>query len=474
MDGARGGAVPDQNDGISVTDSADLLASLQRAVGPDHVVTDPDLVSSYVTDWTRRFSGPAAAVARPASTAEVAAVVAVCAYHDAVIVPQGGNTGLVGGSVPRAQSHRTQVVLSLARLNQLAPVDLTAAQVTVGAGVTIADLHAHAADAGFSYGVDLAARASATVGGTIATNAGGIRVVRHGATREQVAGIEAVLADGSIISRLSGLTKDNVGYDLPGLLVGSEGTLAVVTRARMRLVKEPEHRVVALLAIGSVADAVAGYMRLRDYLDVIEAVEYIEHPGVELVVETGARRPFAADHPAYLLVEVAGRTDPTPALAEAVADAPEIRDAAVARDKPNREQLWRLREGHTVAIGRLGVPHKLDVALPLAELASFRSQLDAAVEAAAPGARTVVFGHVGDGNLHVNVVGPAPDDDAVDAAVFSLVAAHRGSISAEHGIGVHKAPYVSLGRNDADVAAMRALKQAFDPQGVLNPGVLFE
>jgi FAD/FMN-containing dehydrogenase len=435
------------------------------------VLTDPALTAPFETDWTRRWSGRARCVVRPRDTAEVAAVVRVCAAHDAAVVPQGGNTGLVGGAVPAGG----EVVVSLTRLDDLEPVDVLAGQVTVGAGATLAALQAHAAAVGLAYGVDLAARDTATVGGTIATNAGGMHVVAYGTTRAQVVGVEAVLADGSVVSRLGGLGKDNVGYDLPGLLVGSEGTLAIVTRARLRLVPRPSQRVVALLAVDDLAAAVRLTAHLRRHVVGLIAVEYVERAGVELVVaRAGVAEPFPGSrHPALLVVEVAGREPPTESLAAAVADAPDVRDAAVAEDGPGRSRLWAVREAHTEAIAAEGVPHKLDVTLPLARLAPFRSALDDLLAARWPEARPVVFGHLADGNLHVNVLGPDPDDDRLDAAVLTLVAEHGGSISSEHGVGRHKTGYLHLGRSDADVAAMRAIKRALDPDGRLNPGVLF-
>ncbi len=450
--------------------SDDLVTDLVDAVGERHVLTDPSLTAAYESDWTRRWHGEARCVVRPADTDEVAAVVRACARHGAAVVPQGGNTGLVGGSTPRGG----EVVVSLGRLDELGEVDTLAAHVTVGAGVTLAALHEHAAAAGLAYGVNMASRDSATVGGTVATDAGGIRVVRYGTTRAQVVGLEAVLADGSVIRRLDGLVKDTVGYDLGALLIGSEGTLGIVTRVVLRLVPRLEHRVVALLAVDGVPEALQLYRRLRDGVDGIEAIELIHHEGVELVVaHTGASQPFGTPHPSYLLVEVAGRSDPMDGLAAVLGDAPELRDAAVAADGPGRQRLWHLREAHTETISAMdAVPHKFDVSVPLATLPRLTDRLPEVVEAAAPGARLIVFGHLGDGNLHVNVVGPDPDDTAVDDAVLGLVVELGGSISAEHGVGRHKTGYLHLVRSDAEIAAMRALKSALDPDGVLNPGVL--
>jgi FAD/FMN-containing dehydrogenase len=451
--------------------SADpLVAVLAEVVGPAHVLTDPDLTASYESDWTGRWAGRARCVVRPADTAQVTGVVRACATHAAPVVPQGGNTGLVGGSVPRGG----EVLLSLARLDRVEPVDTLAGQVTAGAGVTLAALQRHAAQAGLSYGVDLAARDRATVGGMVATNAGGTHVVAYGTTRAQVVGLEAVLADGSVVSRLEGLPKDNVGYDLPGLLVGSEGTLAVVTRARLRLVPQLPHRVAALLAVPGLAAAVALVARLRSRVGGLQAVEYVERAGIELAVDQlGVADAFSSPHAAHLLVEVADHGDPTPLLADALDGADEVAEVAVADDGPGRTRLWRVREAQTEAIALAGVARKYDVTLPLSRLAAFRGDLDGVLAREAPGARAIVFGHLAEGNLHVNVLDADHLDDRLDAVVLGLVASHAGSISAEHGVGRHKAAYVHLGRDAADRAAMAAIKRALDPEGRLNPGVLF-
>jgi FAD/FMN-containing dehydrogenase len=451
-----------------------LVTTLAEVVGPTHVLTDPDLAASYETDWTGRWVGRARCVVRPRDPAQVAAVVRACVTHGAAIVPQGGNTGLVGGSVPRGG----EVLLSLARLGRLEPVDALAGQVTADAGVTLAQLQRHAAAAGLSYGVDLAARDRATVGGMVATNAGGTHVVAYGTTRAQVIGLEAVFADGSVLSRLQGLPKDNVGYDLPGLLVGSEGTLAIVTRARLRLLPRLPRRAVALLAVHGLAPALSLVARLRSRVEGLQAVEYVEQAGIELAVtRAGVGAAFPTAYPAHLLVEVAGHGDQTQLLAESLAGADEVADVAVADDGPGRSRLWRVREAQTEAIALTGVPRKYDVTLPLARLTGFRADLDALIARQAPEARLVVFGHLAEGNLHVNVLGADHLDDRLgdhlDAAVLELVASHDGSISAEHGVGRHKVGYVHLGRDAADRAAMGAIKRALDPDGRLNPGVLF-
>jgi FAD/FMN-containing dehydrogenase len=449
-----------------------LLADLAAIVGSEHILTDPGMTAGYTTDWTRRYSGIARCVVRPGSAAEVAATVQACGRHGAAIVPQGGNTGLVGGGVPwRANPDGPPVVLSTRRLTRLDPVDTLAAQVTAGAGVTIAALREHAAKAGFEYGVKIASRESATVGGTIATNAGGVQTIRYGGTRAQVLGVEAVLADGSAVSRLGGILTDNTGYDLAQLIVGSEGTLGVVTAARLRLWPAEPPALTLLAGVGGVGEAVALQARLRGAVPNIRAVEYFEAAGLALVREhTGLPAPPTGDCPGYLLVEAAGSGKDIDHYAERLALTPGLHAPAVAMDGPAIAMLWAYRERHTEAISAAGIPHKLDVAMPLTRLAAFRAELDEV--AARLAARVIVFGHIGAGNLHVNVLGPDPEDETADEEVLRLAAAHGGTISAEHGIGHAKAPLLYLSRTPAEIAAMRAVKAALDPAGILNPGVL--
>jgi FAD/FMN-containing dehydrogenase len=445
------------------------LDELAAAVGGANVVVDPDVLAAHEVDWTGRFRGVAPAVVRPADVDEVAAVLAICDRHRVAVVPQGGNTGLVGGGVPL----RGELVLSLRRLDRLGPVDGLAAQVTAGAGVTIEDLDRHVAAHGLAYGVDLAARGSATVGGTIATNAGGVHVLRWGATRRQVVGFEAVTADGRVLRHLDGLVKDNTGYDLGGLLCGSEGTLAVVTAARLALVPRHPERVVALCAFDDVASAVAATASVRRHLEQLDAAELMLAAGIDLVCEVGGlAAPFAEPHPAYVLFEASGPEDPTAALAAALEGREGLRDVAVAGGEARRAALWAYREEHTTAINTLGPPHKLDVTLPLGGVAAFVADVPAVVAAAAPGSRCWLFGHVGDGNVHVNVTGVDPGDEAVDDAVLRLVVARGGSISAEHGIGTAKRRWLGLQRSEAELEVFRALKRSLDPNGILNPNVL--
>jgi FAD/FMN-containing dehydrogenase len=457
-----------------VTSEAELLDALGRAVGDRQVLAEADVRAGYETDWTRRWHGQAVAVVRPSNVEEVAGVLRACAAASVAVVPQGGNTGLVGGSVPRSESDRPQVVLSTTRLRDLEAVDPTAGEVTVAAGVTLGELQAHVRAVGFDVGVDLGARDSATIGGMIATNAGGIQVLRYGPMRSQLIGLEAVLADGSAVRRLPGLVKDNTGYHLPSLLAGSEGTLGLITRARLRLVPLRTRRATALCAVEDAAAAVELLAALRGRLPDLLAAELFFDEGMSLVLaHAGGERPFPLAHPAYLLVEVDGATDPTPELATALERAgPLVRDAVFASDRSARERLWRLRERHTEAVNAGAVPHKLDVAVPVAGLATFVDAVRDAVRGVAPDASVYLYGHAGDGNLHVNVVGPPPDDEAVDDAVLELAINSGGTISAEHGIGVAKVAWLERDRGAADVAAMRAIKGALDPHRLLNPGVL--
>jgi FAD/FMN-containing dehydrogenase len=444
-------------------------AAFEEIVGREHVIRDRDVVASYESDWTGRFVGHCEAVIRPGSYDEVSAIVALCSRAGIALTLQGGNTGLVGGSVPL----HGEVVLSMRRLDDIGDVDPVAGQVTAGCGATVGDVQRAAAAAGWSYGVDLSSRDSATIGGTIATNAGGLRAVHFGHTRAQVAGIEAVLGNGLLVSHLGGLWKDNTGYDFASLLCGSEGTLGVVTAARLRLVTPAAERAVVLLAFDDVASAVVAAGGLRRYLTLLEAVELFLQSGLDLVCSASSvDPPFPDRHAAYVLVEAAGASDPTDDLAAAVESIEGVAGVAIASSPSRRAALWHYREAHTESIATIGVAHKMDVSVPLDLIAELVARVPGVVEAIAPGAQTWLWGHAADGNIHVNVTGLAGDDDAVDGAVLELVASLGGSISAEHGIGTAKRRWLSLNRSPAEIEAMRAIKRALDPAGILNPNVL--
>jgi FAD/FMN-containing dehydrogenase len=444
-----------------------LEQALRQIVDPPHVLTDPELKASYERDYTGRYHGQARVVVRPADVDEVAAVVRACAAERVPLVPQGGNTGLVGGGVPRGG----EVVISLARLDDVGEVDTALGQVTVGAGVTLAALQAAARRAGEDAALDFAARDSCTVGGVVACDAGGARALRHGTARAHVAGLEAVLADGSVVSRLGGLSKDNAGYDLPALLVGSEGTLGIITRVRWRLEPLMRERVAALVPVQSAAAASELLAALRAAAPSLDSCDFFLDEGLQLVLDHQRRESrLARRAPMYVMVELAAQSDPTAELAEALARAG-IDDAVVADDTASRERLWSLREGHTDAINAAGIPHKLDIGIPLAQLDRFLADVPAVVSRAG-GQRVILFGHLGDGNVHVNVLADDPSDERVDDAVLELTLACGGTISAEHGVGVAKARWLERARGPAEVAAMRAIKTALDPGGVLNPGAV--
>ena len=445
----------------------DLTQALVKIVGSQHVLTDPELKSSYERDYSGRYGGSARLVVRPADTEQVAGVIAACGREGAAIVPQGGNTGLVGASVPR----NGEVVVSLRRLDQIGDVDKAIGQVTVGAGATLVALQEAARAADQDAALDFGARDSCTVGGVVACDAGGARALRNGTARAHVVGLEAVLADGSVVSRLAGLTKDNAGYDLHELLVGSEGTLGIITRVRWKLAPLLPSRVAALIPLQTAREASDLLAALRANAPSLESCDFFLDEGLELVLEHQQRQsPIRDRSPLYVLAECAAQSDPTEELAAAL-DAAGVDDALIADDTSSRRGLWTLREGHTDAINAAGVPHKLDVGVPLRELDRFIDEVPRVVQRAGAG-RVILFGHLGDGNVHVNVLGADPDDERPDEAVLELAISCGGTISAEHGVGVAKAAWLERARGADEVAVMRAIKRALDPRNLLNPGAV--
>jgi FAD/FMN-containing dehydrogenase len=457
--------------------ASSVISELRQIVGAAHVLIDPDVTATYRTDWTGRFHSEPLPVVRPGSTVEVQEVVALANRIGFHVVPQGGNTGLVGGSIP---TKRDSVIVSTSRLQWIDEPDLLSAQIVVGAGVRLATLQHALLGTGWMFGVDLGARDSCTIGGMVATNAGGITVVRHGMMRHQVLGIEAVLGDGSVISHLNGLEKDNTGYDLDGLLTGSEGTLAVMTRVLLKLRPSQLRTATAMLGFPTVDAAVSATALIRRSVPSLESLELMLPSGIELVGSAfGWEVPEGMAGQTVLLVEVAGAEKVEDELAN-VCDAlgtVMTADPAVALSSSARASLWRWREAHTAAIATLGVPLKLDVSLPQKEIRHF---IDAVFRLPAP-ARPIVFGHLGDGNLHVNFPAcfPKSTSEAIAAEthdlevrVLALVSLHGGSVSAEHGVGVAKTPYLSMTRSASEIDAFRRVKRALDPLGILNPGVI--
>ena len=437
-----------------------IVDQLAGIVGPDHVLSAPELMAAFVVDWTGRYQGDARAVVRPGTVEQVSSILLACNIAGVSVVPQGGNTGLVGGSVPSPDSDA--VVLSLTRLTSMGPVDPVTGHVSVGAGVTLAALQAHARAAGWSFGVDLAARDSATIGGMVATNAGGIHVVGNGMMRKQLLGIEVVLASGEVIRSMSGLVKNNTGYDFTQLFCGSEGTLGVITEVSLQLIRPRDTE----LIIAGCDSVNAALMIASRFTGRLVAAEIMDRGGVDSVARvTGITVPFPT--PFHVLVEVTGGVS-----ADLLED---IEHVTLAMDTRDRDNYWALRERITeaMAVECTGISHKLDISVALADLDSVYREITAYL--AQPGVRDVVlFGHLMDGNFHVFFTTDADgsDEEALDTGVLELVAAHGGSISAEHGVGHMKADHLHLSRSATEITAMRGIKKALDPKGILNPGVL--
>lgn len=464
----------------------ELLDRLRSAVGPDHVLTDDADVAAYVVDWTGVHAGRALAVVRPGSTAEVAEVVRACHESRTPVVPQGGNTGLVGGGVPDGSG--TQVVLSLSRMRTVRDVDPVAGTITVDAGVVLADVQAAAAAADRLFPMSLGSEGSCTVGGNLATNAGGTAVLRYGMTRELVLGLEVVLPDGRVWDGLRGLRKDNTGYDLTQLFVGSEGTLGVITGAVLRLFPATPRHATAWVAVPSVDAAVSMLGVAQQHAGAhLATFEIANRQALDLVLThlPGATDPLATPSDWYVLVELAGAaTDGglDDALESVLGEAVEAglaSDAAIAGSPAQRDALWALREGISEAQKVEGATLKHDVTLPIASLAAWASAMGPVLEGVLPGVRPVTYGHVGDGNLHYNLSAPVGRDDDLRAAaddlstaIYDAVAAGHGSISAEHGLGRTKAAAAAAYKSDVEVDLMRAVKRALDPDGLMNPGVL--
>ncbi len=463
---------------------ATLRARLDAAVGSAQVLTAPADVAPYLTDWRGRYQGRAQAVVRPGSTSEVAAVVRACAAAGVPIVPQGGNTGQCGGATPDAGG--AAIVLSLARMNRVRGVDADNATLTAEAGTTLVAVQQAALDAGLMFPLSLAAEGSCTIGGNLSTNAGGTAVLRFGNARELTLGIEVVLADGRIWDGLRGLRKDNTGYDLKQLFIGAEGTLGIVTAAVLKLFPAPRTRATALVALPDVASAVALLGELKQALgDRLVGFELMSAVSLAL-----CRRHFDAlpdplpGHPWYALVQADDSAADSPLGAQleralaAMLERGRALDATVAQSGDQANTLWALRENIAEAQRRDGPNIKHDISVPVSAIPRFLDAASAALMAALPGVRILIFGHLGDGNLHYNLAAPdgvAPatfltNAPAANRIVHDLVAAHGGSISAEHGIGQQKREELVRYKSDVELALMRAIKAAFDPSGILNPG----
>ncbi|MCW2733665.1 MAG: FAD/FMN-dependent dehydrogenase [Mycobacterium sp.] len=448
-----------------------LTERLAAIVGARHVSTDRDVLAGRCVDYTGRYHGRAAALVRPGSDGEVAAVLRECHDAGAYVTVQGGRTSLVAGTVPE----HDDILLSTERLSAITEVDTVERRVRAGAGATLAAVQRAATDAGLVFGVDLAARDSATVGGMASTNAGGLRTVRYGNMGEQVLGLEVALPDGSVVRRHSEVRTDNTGYDLASLFVGAEGTLGVITSLDLRLHPTPAQRVTAIAGFADLNALVAVGREFRD-TDGIAALELIDARASALTAEHRSVGP-AVDGAWQLLIELAGDVDHTERLAELLDDAELVGEPAVGIDTATQHRLWQVREAVADVLGVYGPPLKFDVSLPLSMIDEFATAATELVAEHSPEAIPVLFGHIGEGNLHLNLVRCVLDAErerALYSAMMALIAACRGNVSSEHGVGTRKRDYLTMSRTDADIAAMRALKAAFDPDGCLNPAVLFD
>lgn len=469
---------------MSADRAGTLAAALRRAL-PEVPLLAPEAAASFLVDWRGRFRGKAIAVAQPRSVEEVVALVAWCRAHGVAITPQGGNTGLCGGATPRGE--RPHLLVSLRRLNAIRRVDPLENVLTAEAGVTVVEAQQAASAVDRLFALSLASEGSATLGGVISTNAGGVHVVRYGTMRAQVLGIEAVLADGSVVARLSGLRKDNTGYAWEQLLVGAEGTLGIVTAATLRLFPRPRWVQTVWVALAELAAAETLFLRLQEHFgERLTAFELMNGLLMELIVRhiPGVRLPWAQVPPWSVLVELADTAD-WPGLtnwaesfwAQAIERGWAV-EAALATSDAQRAHFWRFRESASEAQQREGASLKHDIALPIGELVPFIAASEAQLPALLPGIRIVCFGHFGDGNLHYNLFLPtARTLEVVDRAsalltrwVHDEVVRRGGSFSAEHGIGQLKTAEMARYKPSAELALLKRLKAALDPDGLFNPG----
>jgi len=463
----------------------DFLAACRAAIGAAHVLTDAADTAGYLTDQRGRYTGRALAVLRPADTAEVAALVQLCARHGIPLVPQGGNTGLVLGSVPDQQGNA--VVLSLRRLNRIRAVDPLNNTMTVEAGCVLQHLQEQAAAVDRLFPLSLAAEGSCTIGGNLSTNAGGTGVLRYGNTRELCLGLEVVTAEGEIMSSMKGLRKDNTGYDLRDLFIGAEGTLGIITAAVVKLFPQPRAQLTALVALQTPVQALQLLQQAQARCgSALTGFELMSAFCLQLVCKhfPEQRLPFAQAHPQYVLLELSDNESEDhartifetligEALEQGLAD-----DAVIAASLAQSKALWRLRESISMAQAHEGKNIKHDISVPISRIAEFMDVTDSLVQQAAPGCRMVSFGHLGDGNLHYNVSPPVGVADAdflarqgdINRVVHDSVDRFGGSISAEHGLGALKREEILRYKSPVELRLMRAIKQALDPQQLMNPG----
>jgi FAD/FMN-containing dehydrogenase len=467
---------------VDATKRDAVLAALQNIVGPRHVLTDPALYAGSLSEPRGLYRGKALALVRPGATKEVAGVASFCSEARVGMVPQGGNTGLVGGQAP--DSSGEEIIVSTQRLRAIREVDLDGDVMICEAGVTLAEAQAAALAADRLFPLSLAAEGTCTIGGNVSTNAGGVTVIAYGNTRELVTGVEAVLADGRIVNALSKLRKDNTGYDVKGLFIGAEGTLGIVTAVSLRLFANPRARATAFVGLKSPDDALKLLRMARERLGTITSFELIGSNALDITVKNGlARKPLTGAHAWCVLIEAATQTpggldEAFAAALEAALEAGVIDDAAIASSLEQRAEFWRLRESIPEAQVKEGASIKHDVSVEVGLVPALIREATPAVEAFAPGARVVAFGHLGDGNIHFNVSQPVGADrqafldrwDAMNEVVHGIVARLGGSYSAEHGVGQLKRSLLARWKDPASLAVMRQIKATLDPNGVMNPG----
>ncbi|WP_322015865.1 FAD-binding oxidoreductase [Paraburkholderia sp. J12] len=465
---------------------AAFLAACAEAIGTQHVLTDAHDTAAYTADWRKRYQGAARAVLCPADTAEVAAIVKLAHAHRVALVPQGGNTGLAGGATPDASGE--QAVLSLRRLNRVREIDAHNNTITVEAGVILAEVQARAAEAGRLFPLSLAAEGSCTIGGNLSTNAGGTAVLRYGNTRELCLGLEVVTPQGEVWDGLRGLRKDNTGYDLRDLFIGAEGTLGVITAAVMKLHPQPAARVTALAALGS-AHAALDFLALAQRYagPLLTGFELMSDFCMQLVGRhfPQLRYPFQTRHAQVVLLELSDNESEAHAralferLMEAALDEGLVEDAVVAENLAQSQAFWNIREHIPLAQAQEGLNVKHDIGVPISRIGHFIEETDAEIARTVPGARMVTFGHLGDGNLHYNVQAPeggdpkrflADNEPTLNRIVYDSVHRHRGTISAEHGIGQLKVDEAAHYKSAVELKLMHAIKAALDPLNVMNPG----
>lgn len=470
-------------------DAEAFLAEAAALLGERGLTTDPERVDAWLTDWRGRYTGRALALASPASTAEVAALVKLCAAHGVPIVPQGGNSGMAGGATPDETG--TAILLSLRRMDRIRQVDPATGQAVCEAGVILQALHEAADAAGLRFPLTLGGKGSATIGGLIATNAGGTQVLRHGTMRAQVLGLEAVLASGEVLDLMTPLKKDNRGFDLKQLLIGSEGTLGIVTAACLRLLPAPIGRATAWVGLGGIVEARTLLRQMERALgEALEGFEVVPAHCLASVLahQPTARAPLSEPHAWNALIECVSPTEDSPALRErleaglgAALEQGLIADAVIAANDTQAEAFWALRDGISAAERALGPAMQHDISVPVEKMPEFILAAAPVIEAAFPGTRAVAFGHLGDGNVHFHVLAPAgavrgvwedADGKRVSARVYDLVTQWGGSISAEHGIGQMKVEELARLHDPVALAVMAQVKAALDPGNLLNPGKL--